>query len=108
MKIHILGAEWTISTSRKKDDEEFSIGCADGWSDYTKRKIVVMDKEDYPPQTDKDKYYNQILRHELIHAFLNESGLVSGSCDWHCEEMVDWLAIQSPKIFEVFKNLDLI
>lgn len=53
------------------------------------------------------------LRHEIIHAFLNESGLSdsasipSGAWAKH-EEMVDWFAIQTPKIFAVFMQLGLI
>ena len=57
-------------------------------------------------------YRKKQLRHEIIHAFLSESGL---QCNWqhteqfgHDETTVDWFAIQSPKIFEVFKELDLI
>ena len=49
------------------------------------------------------------LRHEVIHAFLNESGLTSSSNGVDCwalnEEMVDWIAIQYPKIRKVFQQL---
>ena len=48
------------------------------------------------------------IRHELVHAFLNESGL-----QWNSfapdkaraknEEMVDWFAIQFPKMYEAFR-----
>ena len=52
------------------------------------------------------------LRHEVLHAFLFESGLSETAGFSGCwatnEEMVDWFAIQSPKIFEVFSELDLI
>ena len=54
-----------------------------------------------------EEYKNKIKRHEIIHAFLYESGLAS-SCDWACEEMVDWLAIQAPKLFKEFKTLDIL
>ena len=48
-----------------------------------------------------------------MHAFLNESGLQSAAnaCDgsWaRNEEMVDWFAIQSPKIYKVFAELDIL
>lgn len=50
------------------------------------------------------------LRHEVIHAFLNESGLQWNSFApenaWaKNEEMVDWIAIQAPKIFKVYQEL---
>lgn len=44
-----------------------------------------------------------ITRHELIHAFLYESGL-DACVPWVTEEMVDWLAIQSPKLFKLFQD----
>ena len=47
----------------------------------------------------------------IIHAFLLESGLDSNSNSadsWAVnEEMVDWFAIQSPKIFKLFNKLEL-
>ena len=47
----------------------------------------------------------------MIHAFLAESGLsanaLSNYTSWaENEEMVDWIAIQFPKILEVFKEAD--
>lgn len=47
------------------------------------------------------------LRHEIIHAFLLESGLgynIEHKEYGHEETMIDWLAIQSPKIFKAFKE----
>lgn len=52
------------------------------------------------------------LRHEITHAFMAESGLQS---NWkhikefgHDETTVDWFAIQYPKIYKVFAELDLL
>ena len=51
------------------------------------------------------------LRHEIIHAFLSESGLQSNfehsQQFGHEETIVDWFAIQFPKIFKVFQELDI-
>ena len=45
-----------------------------------------------------DAYVRKVKRHEIIHAFLLESGLAECS-DWaQNEEMVDWLARMGPKI----------
>lgn len=56
----------------------------------------------------KQERRNIILRHEIIHAFLNESGLHQNSMEitaWALnEEMVDWIAIQSPMIIKAFKE----
>lgn len=49
------------------------------------------------------------LRHEIIHAFLFESGLgfnLEHRESGHEETLIDWLAIQFPKILEVFKEAD--
>ena len=52
---------------------------------------------------------NRVLRHEIIHAYLEESGLSASSnmiSAWaQNEEMVDWLAIQSSKIFATFQEV---
>ena len=46
----------------------------------------------------------KVLRHEIIHAFLNESGLRENS-EWaYNEEMIDWLAIMIPKINKCFED----
>ena len=50
-----------------------------------------------------------ILRHEIVHAFLNESGLKDNCAipqfSWaNNEEMVDWIAAQGPKIFEAWQK----
>ena len=50
----------------------------------------------------------QTLRHEIVHAFLGESGLSnnSNSIDaWaRNEEVVDWFAIQGPKIYKAWQE----
>ena len=44
-----------------------------------------------------------------MHAFLYESGLDGQSCNVDCwaknEEMIDWFALQSKKIFKAFKKV---
>jgi len=58
------------------------------------------------------RYQNKIARHEIVHAFLYESGLDCNSLkqyNWaENEEMVDWFAIQGPKIFKIYKELDIL
>ncbi|WP_461218455.1 hypothetical protein [Lapidilactobacillus salsurivasis] len=53
---------------------------------------------------DLEVYTRKTLRHELIHAFLYESGLDANS-EWaRNEEIVDWIAIQFPKLQIVFNQ----
>lgn len=102
--ITILDKKWDIVFCDKKDDPELN-GC-DGYTSIRQgeRKIVIA----------KDAYQSkeQILRHELIHAFLYESGLDINSHDidqWaRDEEMVDWMAIQFPKMYKIFAELDIL
>lgn len=59
---------------------------------------MLDDKDNYE---EKQKRYNEVLRHEMVHAFFNESGLDKYSDD---EILVDWIAMQFPKMFKLFKE----
>ena len=92
--INILGSKWKIKKKYISAEE-------DGYTDVSKKVIIVNPKA---------KEYNRVLRHEIIHAFMFESGLgfnfehPSIGVD---ETMVDWYAIQYPKIRKVFKKLNI-
>lgn len=95
--LDILGTEYTIGTEKTNKN-------IDGFCDTSIKKIVVDDMK--PSETSKkdlELYKKQVLRHEIIHAFLFESGL-EAECRWNDEEMVDWLAIQFDKIAKAFKD----
>jgi hypothetical protein len=112
-KVNILGSEWSMKFGNEK--EYPNLTNADGYIDLSTREIVVDDMEASQGQigakADLEGYQKQVVRHEIIHAFLLESGLDSNSNSadsWAVnEEMVDWFAIQSPKIFKVFNEYDL-
>lgn len=84
---------------------------ADGYADFTIKKIVVkkliQDGESYE---DLELWQRKTLRHEIVHAFLYESGLWQNSFnDWaRNEEMTDWIALQFEKILGVFIELQCI
>ena len=112
--VDILGTEYKILIGDEKDFPALTDN--DGYTD-TSIKQIVIDNMRYS-EGDKNRkgdiitYQKQVLRHEIIHAFLAESGLDgNGHAVDHWEfneEMVDWFAIQSPKIFKVFKELELL
>lgn len=112
-KVNILGSEWNVKFGNEK--EYPNLTNVDGYTDLSIREIVVDDMEASQGQieakVDLESYQKQVVRHEIIHAFLLESGLDSNSnsaSSWAVnEEMVDWFAIQSPKIFKVFNELKL-
>lgn len=117
-KVNILGTEYTIETHKVSEDDYLKDNRLAGYCGEEDKLIVIADmseKEYFTGMDEKGQqtYWNKTLRHELIHAFLNESGLSdSASTPAHGwatnEEMVDWFAIQSPKIYKVFEELDIL
>lgn len=115
-KVNILGTEYRI----RKDnwnDPELKGKSRMGYCFFDEHLIVYEDfntDDEWKKESEEAKKNREkiIIRHELIHAFLFESGLMQNTneCDaWATnEEMVDWYAIQSPKIFKVFKELDIL
>lgn len=103
MKINVLGTEYDVELLDKRD-EYMKSNNLDGYCDFSTKTIFVCGKDsDFG---NKESIEKKIVRHEIIHAFLNESGLFGENVFWHCEEMVDWLATQFPKIYEAFNKLD--
>lgn len=109
MKVNILGTTYEIQ--RKTEQEEPRLKDADGFTDWTGHKIVVMGIESAEGNLeDMDRYFKKVIRHEIVHAFLIESGLheCSGPTEaWAANEtMVDWFARQGPKIYKVWQEAD--
>lgn len=110
--VNILGTAYRIEIHKFSEDKEL---IENSWSGYCGDEtpvIVLADFDDseyfkFIDETDKDNYAKRCLRHEIIHAFLNESGLKDSAqrnrIAWsRNEEMVDWIAIQSPKILKAY------
>lgn len=111
--VNILGTEWKIKFG---DESQYpNLEGIDGYCDSSIKEIVVDDMKKSEGQTgakgNLKEYQKTCLRHEIIHAFMEESGL-SGNFEHRQigieETTVDWFAIQSPKIFKVFNELDLL
>ena len=109
--INVLGTD--IRIHFRKESEDPHLESCDGYYDHSESLIVVKIPEpDVNSIRDLESYQKKVLRHEIIHAFLYESGM--GHCSapvdsWATnEEMVDWFAIQSPKIFKVFREQRLV
>lgn len=110
--VNILGTAYYVEIVEKFDNDEDNLagGFTDPdlhviklrdltkiyeWSGESEEKVAAREKE--------------IFRHEIVHAYLNESGLkfnsvVTGDAWARNEEMVDWIAIQGPKIMETWKE----
>lgn len=100
MKLNILGTEYTLITNGKVVDYP-GLEDSDGYCNYQVKEIILSG-EDHDGTLSYDKYMQKVLRHEIIHAFLYESGLHAYATD---ELLVDWLAIQLPKIAELLDRL---
>lgn len=101
MKVNVLGTEYNLIESNEANDER--LNGRDGYCDTSTKECVVDEMQGTEPGMKKNmpEYKKAVIRHELIHAFLFESGL--DICSWaENEELVDWIAIQFPKMLKAF------
>ena len=111
-KIKILGIEYKIIFTN--DNEEIRLKENWGITDFHTKEIYIHDDIEKETETSCKNlvdFKNKVLRHEILHAFLYESGLRENSFNCNAwaenEEMVDWFAIQFPKILKVYKELKI-
>lgn len=106
MKINVLGAEYSIFHNHNPGDPRLEN--MDGFCDETAKEIVVetYEGDDGKPgvKAQLDIQRKKILRHEITHAFLFESGLAENSSWAQNEELVDWIAIQGPKFIKAWQE----
>lgn len=105
--VNVLGVMYTIKEANKVDDP--ALEECDGYCDDTVKMCVIdtMNATDALSKKNMTAYKQKVIRHELIHAFLFESGLAENS--WASnEEIVDWIAAQFPKMLVAFEAADVI
>ena len=103
-KVKILDTEYSIQLLHEEDDPKLKE--CDGYTDFTSKKIVVCNRrsDDKMQVENPEIIIAKVARHEMVHAFLSESGL--GVNSWaDNEEVVDWIAIQFPKMREAFDKV---
>ena len=108
--VDILGTEYSIHKQSAKENSklEDNNGICEQYSKEIILNTLEEEKQDVMCVENVEEFEKKVLRHEIIHAYLGESGLRSSS-EWaENEEMVDWFAIQLPKMFKTFKELDAI
>ena len=109
MKIDVLGTAYTVEILKRNDDSFLRENDIDGYCDKTTKRIVVRAEDETNELGNYDVYQKTCLRHEIVHAFLFESGLQQNfkHDQWgHDETMVDWVAMQFPKLLWAFKEAD--
>ena len=114
--VSVLGTEYRIVRKKYEDDPYFEKNSCSGYCDGCLREIGICDMTTYPDYKDEPIATlkiaeKQTLRHEIVHAFLNESGLDDNAATYYNswaknEEMVDWMAWQGPKIYEAWKQAE--
>lgn len=103
-EIVVLGQVYEVSYKKEvKYCQEYN--CS-GYTDGVRKRIKVQDSGNKENDL-------RVLRHEVIHAFAFESGFfgsqhVRPMDETHDEQIVDWMAIQAPKILAVWKELGCI
>lgn len=102
MVTNILGTVYVI-----RENNELIESKQDGTHNAYNKVIEIRSIENMLEKEASDlakkKRYDEVVRHEVIHAFFSESGL---SEYWEDETLVDWMAVQFPKIAKVFKELE--
>ena len=102
--VDVLGIPYSVNITPEADDPKLET--MDGYTDPSIKRIVISDvnarPEDPEAVQDQDWFQRNILRHELIHAFITESGLEDAF--WHNEDMVRWLAYMFPRLLVAFKE----
>lgn len=92
MEINILGTDYIVDFVKEKDKIMIEEECI-GYCDYANKRIVVL----------KNETEQHTLRHEIVHAYMFESGIQYGT-EFHNELCVDWMATQLPKINITLNN----
>ena len=111
VRVSVLGVQYALEYRTKANDK--GLETCDGYCDTSVklcvvRKYTAAERREPLSLKDMDAYMRKCMRHELTHAFLYESGLsVNGMSpeSWPTnEEMVDWMAIQGPKLYDAWKR----
>lgn len=109
-KVNILGTEYQILTQTEKENPKLET--CNGLCEQYSKKIILNDlseqKKDVMCVENVEEFEKKVLRHECWHAFFGEAGLRGNSEYAENEELIDWLAIMSPKVFKLFQELDLL
>ena len=112
-KVQILGTTYKIFFRNEENEHRLVENW--GFCDFFAKEIYIRDdinKETEDSCHNLENFKKKVIRHEILHAFLYESGLRENTFKigaWaENEEMVDWMAIQFPKLYKIYKELDIL
>ncbi|HWP50616.1 MAG TPA: hypothetical protein VN626_02855 [Clostridia bacterium] len=114
IKINVLGTKYEVITKKYDEAKAFKRHSVCGFCDGYMKRIVICDPVTFPGWEHEDKTtigiaWGETVRHEIVHAFLNESGLANGAAQYDGgwaknEEMIDWFTLQGPKIYAAWQE----
>lgn len=108
MNVNVLGTVYSVTVSN--DSKEPRLNDCDGFCDETTKEIYADDYQSYSDDLSAKRNLKlqtkKVIRHEIVHAFLFESGLAENSLWAKNEELVDWIAMQGPKIIKAWQEAD--
>lgn len=105
-KVNVLGEVYKFFYDTEEHDQKMKGN--DGYTEPVEKEIHI-EKSIFEDHTNDihtvknlAKYGRKVIRHEIVHAFIEESGLAECN-DWaRSEELVDWIARQFPKMMKCF------
>lgn len=113
-RVRVLGTLYKIEIKRYDEDPDFKDKSLVGWNDDVLKTITLLDMstcKGWERETKRrvQMFMRETLRHEIVHAFMSESGLQDSALQYvgpWCknEEMVDWWAVQGPKVYAAWRE----
>lgn len=88
-KINVLGVDYDFEVLDERDNHMYEFE-SDGYCDNFHKAIKVLD-------IGNPTYEHDVAIHEILHAFLYESGIELGYGN-HNEDNVNWISLQFDKI----------
>lgn len=107
--INVLGTEYSVEFVPRNSDSCLA-DINNAYCDRTSKRLVSVTLDTLDSNLDYPiKFLKKNMRHEVIHAFLYESGIHENFEHpkyGHEETMIDWIAVQFPKILSIYNQLD--
>lgn len=107
-QVSILGTKYLIRYVSEKEYPKLKKADASGLAELYQKELIInkdtMEEED-TTYANLESYKNKVVRHEIVHAFFHEAGLLNYCTD---EKLVDWIAIQINKMYKVMDEVDAI
>lgn len=101
MTVNILGTEYKFGNDDLNNPD---LAENDGFCRIVDKEIVIRERKYMAGISEEAKKQRErhVLRHELVHAFAEESGVAYGEN----EELVDWIANMIPKLQKVYEEIE--